>query len=154
MIAISRPLHKKYALHSISDQSYIKFVNGYSLAKKIGIRGVWIYISGSGVYSLCVEAVKGEVVKHGRRKLGAAIVSCLTWAGSPIIPLITNSTKIVKAANATHTIIAFVAESCEDCTNVMWLPLDLALVGQPIGMGNAGRFNLMNGDDSLFNFDM
>jgi hypothetical protein len=152
MILISRPIHKRYALHSISDESYITFVNGYSLAKKTGIRSVWLFVSGSGVYGLCQEVLKKEVQRWGRRKLGSGVVASLCWIGTPIVPLITNSSKIIRIANVTHTAIAFVAETCEDCTNLAWLPIDLALTGQPISVGESGRFNLMGGDDSLFNF--
>lgn len=153
-MALSRPLHKKYALKSVSNETYLSFVNGYSIAKKLGVRGVWTFICGSGVYQLCYEALKGEIRRYGRRKLAAGIISCFTWAATPIIPLLSNSTRIIRAANVTHTVIAFVAESCEDCTNLMWLPLDLLLVGQPIPIGEAGRFNIMGGDETLFHLDV
>lgn len=153
MIAISRPPHNKYALHSCSNETYIAFVNGYSRAKKYGVRSIWAFIFGSGVYNLCIEALKGEVVLYGRRKLGSAIVSCFTYLSCPIVPLITNSTKLIRLANITHTAIAFGAETFEDCTNLAYLPLDLVLVGQPVPSGSAGRFNLMCGDYSLFTFE-
>jgi hypothetical protein len=152
MIAISRPLHRKYALSSVSDVTYIKFVNGYSVAKKVGVRGVWVFVSGSGVAGLCKDALKHEARRWGYRKLATGVCSCLTWAGAPLIPLITNSTKVIKIANMTHTCISFVAETCEDCTNLAWLPLDMALVGQPIAMGLSGRFNLMGGCEETFSF--
>jgi len=151
MIYISRPAHKHYALRSVSNETYIKFVNGYSLAKKIGIRSVWSFILGSGLYEVCMEFAKGEVRKYGRRKFGSAILGCLTWIGTPIVPLITNSTKVIRIANATHTTIAFIAESAEDISNATWLPLDLLLTGQVIPIGKAGRFNLMGGDFSILN---
>jgi hypothetical protein len=136
----------------VSDDTYIKFVNGYSISKKVGVKGVWIFICGSGVCGLCIEAVKGEVRNYGRRKLGTGILAGLAWIAGPVVPLITNSTKIIKFVNATHTSIAFIAETCEDCTNAMWIPLDLILTGQLIPAGEAGRYNLMSGDESLFNF--
>lgn len=145
---IARPIHKRYALSSVDNDTYIKFVNGYSLAKKVGIRGVWIYISGSGVSELCKEAFKGFVRKWGRKKLASGIIGCFCYLGTPLVPLITNSTKVVQIANATHTCIAFIIETCEDITGLGWLPLDMALVGQPIPMGDAGRYNLMGGDSS------
>jgi len=141
MIAISRPLHKKYALHSVSDPTYISFVNGYTTAKQFGVKGVWIYISGSGLADICFSALKNESKKYGKRKIAAGMVSLLTWMGTPLVPLITNSTKIIKIANATHTCITFIAETCEDCTNLAWLPFDMILVGQPVPMGNSGRYN-------------
>lgn len=152
MFTISRPLHRRYALHSVSDDIYLKFVNGYSISKKFGVKSVWTFICGSGVYRLCIEAIKGEVRKYGRRKLASGVMAGLVWLGCPIMPLITNSSKLIKIANATHTSIAFIAETFEDCTNAMWLPLDLILVGQSIPIGEAGRYNLMCGDESLFRF--
>lgn len=152
MVSISKPKHKRYALQALDDGAYIKFVNGYSIAKKFGVKSVWIYISSSGVYELCKEVFKGEIRKYGRKKLGVGIVSFLGWVGSPVIPLITNSTKIIKLTNSTHTIITFFVETCEDCTNLAWLPLDVALTGQPIPIGEAGRYNLMRGNEFLFDF--
>lgn len=150
MISIARPTHNKYALHSLNNETYIKFVNGYSTAKKLGVKGVWLYISGSGVKDLCTEALRGHVRKWGRRKLGTAIIGAGTYIITPVVPFVTNSTKIIKAANMTHTAITYIAETCEDCTNLAWLPLDLLLCGQAIPIGEAGRYNLMEGDWSLF----
>lgn len=150
MITLSRPLHRKYALRSVDDETYIKFVNGYSLAKKLGVRGVWIYISGSGVSELCIEALKGSVRQWGRQRIATSICASATWIATPVVPLITNSTKIIRIANVTHTCIAAVAEFSEDCTSLAWLPLDMLICGQPIPMGKAGRFNLMNGDSTVF----
>lgn len=146
MITISRPAHKRYALASLDDASYAKFVNGYALAKKCGVRGVWLYISGSGYIDLCKEILKGSVRRWGRRKLATGFLSFAAWSAAPLVPLITNSTKIIKLANATHTCVAFVGECIDDCTGAAWLPLDIAICGQPIPMGEAGRFNVMGGD--------
>jgi hypothetical protein len=152
MITLSRPLHRKYALGSVSDETYINFLNGYSIAKKGSVKGVWIYISGSGVAGLCKAALKQEAKRWGYRKIATGALSCLTWAGTPLIPLITNSTKIIRLANMSHTTIAFFAETCEDCTGLAWLPIDLILCGQPVPMGDAGRYNLMGGNEATFPF--
>jgi hypothetical protein len=77
----------------------------------------------------------------------------LAWTGTLLVPFLTNSTKIVRIANVTHTTIAFVYETLENTTNLGWLPLDLMLVGQPIQMKCAGRFNLMNDTANLFQSD-
>lgn len=152
MISISRPIHKNYALCSIDDSAYIKFLNGYSTAKKVGVKGVWLYLSGEGYYNLVKEVACGTLKNYGKKKLASSIIAFATWSATPLVPLITNSTKIIKVANATHTAIAFVAETFEDCTNLAWLPLDLALVGQPIPIGPARRYNLMGGDNTCIPF--
>lgn len=150
MAIIFRPPHRRYALHSVNDDTYLKFVNGYSMAKKFGVKGVLVLVSGSGVKDIVFEALKGEVKSYGKRRIATGIIAALTWAGCPIVPIMTKAKYIVLIANTTHTFISSVAECFEDCTNLAWLPLDIALCGQPIPIGISHRYNFMHGDSSLF----
>jgi hypothetical protein len=60
------------------------------------------------------------------------------------LSLITNSTKVIGVATQVHSLIFFGPECLEDSGNLLLLPLDMTLFGQPIPVGDADRFNMMN----------
>jgi hypothetical protein len=55
---------------------------------------------------------------------------------------LTNATKIGNVAKSVHSCAAFCFECVEDSTNLAFLPIDLALFGQPISVGANNHFNL------------
>ena len=59
------------------------------------------------------------------------------------MPMVTNATKIINATKKIHTVIAFCFECFEDSNNLMLMPIDLVLFGQPIPVGDPYRFNVM-----------
>ena len=68
--------------------------------------------------------------------------------------LIELSTQSVKryGGQITHSCIAFGLECVEDGANLASIPIDLALFGQPIPIGNDNRFDLFgNGFDAIKN---
>lgn len=56
----------------------------------------------------------------------------------------TNPTQIVNGAKRVHGIAAWCFECAEDSTNLAFLPMDMAIFGQPIPIGAGDRFNLLN----------
>ena len=146
---LALPDHKRYILHDWNESKYHEIANKYSKAKKYGFRAAVATVTGSGVKDITVEFIKGSVRKWGRQKIGIFIAGSYAYVTSLMIPLITNSTKLIKGAKTVHTCIAYTVECFEDSANLVWLPLDLAIFGQPIPIGDSGRFNLL-GDDLDF----
>jgi len=103
------------------------------------------------VKDVVIEISKGVVRKWGRKKIGILIVSCCTYIATPAVAFITNSTKLIKGAKTAHTAIACTAESIEDSANLAYLPFDIILFGQPIPIGEDGRFNVFGNDLDPFN---
>ena len=62
----------------------------------------------------------------------------------PAVVVFTNASKIVKISKSVHSTAAFCFECVEDSTNLAFLPIDLALFGQPIAIGGSNRFNLFD----------
>ena len=68
----------------------------------------------------------------------------------PAVVVFTNASKIVAVSKSIHSSAAFYFECVEDSTNLAFLPIDLALFGQPIPVGASNRFNLFgNNTDFL-----
>ena len=146
----SRPAHKRYVLHYLNDAAYYKFACGYSLGKRNGIRGIYCWAAGMGILEIVKEVVGGQLVLYGRRKAGMVILGGFTWISGPIVPMVSNATQILNITKKIHTGISFAMECFEDSNNLMLLPIDFALFGQPIPVGEPGRFNLIENSGQLF----
>ena len=85
---------------------------------------------------------KGVVIDYGKRKLAAVCINAGAYILSPAVVVFTNASKIVKISKSVHSTAAFCFECVEDSTNLAFVPIDLALFGQPIPIGASNRFNL------------
>lgn len=140
---ISKPGHSNYVFNFCDEIAYELYANNYAMAKKVGFRACVALFTSVGVWGIVKEAIRGEVRTWGRKKLGTLILSSCGWAGCAVIPLVTNSTKIIKGAKVIHNNLAYCGEVIEDSANLVWLPLDLICFGQPIPIGVVNRFHLM-----------
>lgn len=147
---VVKPIHNKYVFHALPNQTYAAYVTNYTRAKKYGLRGIYIYVwaFGAGVFGICKEAATGTIRMWSREKLGGFIISVSIYCFGPGVRLVTNSTKVLKIANYTHTTVSYVYEIVQDSTNLAYLPIDLVLFGQPIPVGKAGRFNGIVGNST------
>ena len=96
-----------------------------------------------GVWGIVREAATGGIKRYGKKKFATVCISASSWALGPAVTLLTNSTKIIGATTRIHSLVSFAAECIEDGGNLMFLPLDMALFGQPIPVGDPDRFNIM-----------
>jgi hypothetical protein len=140
---ITKPTHHKYVFNYLNNSQYNQYAKGYSSAKRNGSRGIYLWATGMGVWGVVKEATKGELKRYGKKKLATACLSAGFWAFGPVVTLITNSSKIIGAATRIHSLVSFGAECIEDGGNLLFLPLDVALFGQPIPVGDPDRFNIM-----------
>lgn len=149
---INKPSHRKYLLRDLDEVSYSELAIKYSKAKRYGYRASVAVLTGSGYKDVAIELSKGTLRKWGREGLAFLGTSVLTWAGTPFLPLITNSTKIVKTATAVHTGISYAGQCLENSGNVGFLLPDMIFFGQPIPIGENGRFNIMSNITDIFNY--
>ncbi len=49
---IIKPLHKKYALHCLDNETYVKYANAYSGYKRWGVRGIYIFLGGTRLWGV------------------------------------------------------------------------------------------------------
>lgn len=142
MITVFKPPHNRYALNHLDNSQYRNYANKYRIAKLAGIQNVQAWATGAGVGTILVDASKG-VLNGSKRKIGAVIIGTCIYIATPTVVFVTNSTKVLKAAKFCHITVAYVKESADDVSNLCWLPLDMALFGQPIPLGEPDRWDLM-----------
>lgn len=138
-----KPSHNRYLFHNLDEETYGKYFDLYSKAKRNGIRGVYIWASGMGLLGVCTDLVKGEIIQYGREKLAIAILGCAGWCLSPVVCVLSNATVIVKNAYRVHAICAFAFECAEDTSNLTFLPIDMFIFGQPVRSCQRNTMNLL-----------
>ena len=145
----NKPAHGRFAFRSLNSTQYKTYAQQYSKAKAGGIRCVYGWASGAGVMSIVTDLGKGVVIDYGKRKLAAVCINAGAYIVSPAVVIFTNASKIVKISKRVHSTAAFCFECVEDSTNLAFVPLDLALFGQPIPIGASNRFNLFGNHTDL-----
>ncbi len=126
-----KPMHRRFAFSNLNSTQYKTYAKQYSKAKAGGIRCVYSWMSGAGVLGVATDVGKGILIDYGKRKFAAVCINAL----SPAVVLFTNLSKVVKISKSVHSIAAFCFECVEDSTNLAFIPIDLALFGQPIPIG-------------------
>ena len=138
-----KPAHGRFAFRSLNSTQYKAYAQQYSRAKAGGIRCVYGWMSGAGVLGVLTDLGKGVVIDYGKRKFAAVCINAGAYIISPAVVVFTNASKIVNMSKRVHSTAAFCFECVEDSTNLAFVPLDLALFGQPIPVGASNRFNLL-----------
>lgn len=139
---ITKPKHgRAYAFNKLDNARYVEFAERYSYCKRWGFRGVAAFATGTGVYGVVTQVVKGQVIQYGKRRLAVLCIGACTYVCAPALAVITNATKVVNASKAVYTTIGYIGEALEDIGTLWCLPIDLALFGQPIPTGESSRFS-------------
>ena len=71
---IGKPPHKRYALHCLDNKTYSKYAHTYSVWKRWGIRGIYTFLGGAGLWGVAKDVAQGTVVQHGKRRLAMVVV--------------------------------------------------------------------------------
>lgn len=140
----NNPGHRKFAFRNLNSAQYKIYAQQYSKAKADGIRCVYGWISGAGIVGIVSGAGKGGIIDYGKRKFAAVCINAGAYILSPAVVIFTNASKIVNISKSIHSTAAFCFESIEDSTNLAFLPIDLALFGQPIPIVASNPFNLFS----------
>ena len=138
---VSKPIHNRYALYSLDNETYVKYATAYSNCKRWGVRGIYTFLGGTGLWGVAREMAQGTVVQYGKRRLASIVIGGATYVCAPAVAVITNRTRVVKSCKLIYTSLGYVIEAAEDASHVPFLPLDLVLFGQPIPANKDGRFS-------------
>jgi len=138
---IIKPPHNRYALSCLDNTTYVKYANVYSGCKRWGVRGIYAFLGGTGLWGIAKEVAQGSVVQYGKRRLATIVIGGATYICAPAVAVITNATRVVKSCKIVYTSIGYVMEAAEDASHVPFLPLDLVLFGQPVPANKEGRFS-------------
>ena len=138
----SKPSHNRYAFRNLNSTDYATYAKQYSRAKAGGIRCIYTWATGAGVIGIVKDVSKGIVIDYGKRKFATFCLAAGSYILSPAIVVFTNMSKVVNVAKRVHTGTAYCFELVEDSSNLVFLPIDMALFGQPIPVGANNRFNM------------
>ena len=138
---IAKPNHKKFVFCKLDNSTYIKTAKAYSKCKRYGFRGIVAFCTGTGTFSVLKEITKGIVVQYGKRRFAILVITAAAHICSPAVAVLTNATKVIKTCKMVYTTTGYIFEACEDLGCLVYLPLDFALFGQPIPVGEPRRFS-------------
>ena len=122
-------------------QTYVKYATVYSGCKRWGVRGIYTFLGGTGLWGVARDFTQGTVVQYGKRRLATVVIGGATYICAPAVAVITNATRVVKSCKIVYTSVGYIMEAVEDASHVPFLPLDLVLFGQPVPANKDGRFS-------------
>lgn len=138
---ITKPPHNRYALSCLDNLTYVKYANVYSNCKCWGVRGIYAFLGGTGLWGVAKDIAKGTMVQYGKRRLATVVIGGATYICATAVAVITNATRVVKCCKVVYTSVGYVMEAVEDASHIPFLPLDLVLFGQPVPANKDGRFS-------------
>jgi hypothetical protein len=128
-----------------------KLKEQYRIAKRYGIKAAWGVVTGSGVVELATEVVKGEIVRQGKQKVGSLILLGCTHIGLGVVPLITNSTKIIKYAKKAHSVTSCIYRCAHDASEVPLIAIDFLVFGEYVPSCPNDGYQLLNVSSDALN---
>ena len=137
-----KPMHRRFVFSNLNSTQYKTYAKQYSRAKASRIRCVYVWMIGTRVVGVVTDLNKGIVIDYSKRKLAAVCINAGAYILSPAVVVSTSASKLVNISKSIHSTASFCFECIEDSTNLAFLPLDLALFGQPVPVGAQNRFNL------------
>ena len=84
---------------------------------------------------------QGTFVQYGKRRLATVVIGGASYICAPAVAVITNATRVMKSCKVVYTSVGYVMEAVEDASHVPFLPLDLALFGQPVPANKDSRYS-------------
>lgn len=148
---VSKPPHNRYILSCLDNCTYLRYAEVYSGCKRWGVRGIYAFLGGTGLFGIAQEALKGTIVQYGKRRIATVVIGGASYICAPAVALLTNATKVVKSCKVVYTTIGYVAEALEDASHVPFLPIDLVVFGQPVPANTEGRFSSWSNITDLIN---
>ena len=101
-------------------------------------------MTGSGVLEIAKEVAKGEIVKHGKKKVGSLILLGCVHIGFGTVTMITNSTKVIKYAKKAHNVTSCIYRCAHDASEVPLIGLDFLVFGEYVPSCPEDGYQLFN----------
>jgi hypothetical protein len=149
-----KPEHVYYLFHDLDRISYNTCAENYSLAKRAGVRGVYAWATGIGIVEVVKDLITNQVFFYGKNRLYLICLNFAGWSSSSWLFYALKTQKITKLLvmlKDVHSFCGYIFETIEDTNNLIFLPLDLALFGQPITIAPFSRFDNLRGYDYEIN---
>jgi hypothetical protein len=129
---------------SMNPAARQKLKEKYRVAKRYGIKAAWGVVTGSGVLELTKEVVKGEIVRQGKKKVGALILLGCSHIGLGAVTVVTNSTKVIKYAKKAHSVTSCIYRCAHDASEVPLIALDFLVFGEYVPSCPDNGYQLFN----------
>ena len=137
--------------YNMSPERREKLKEYYRVSKKYGIRASFAAVTGSGLFGLVKEVAKDGVKRHGKRYLGGILATSGLSCISGGIPLITNSTKIVKYSKNCHSVCAAAWRAAHSSSDLPFIALDFLIFGEFISSCGECDYDLYNNTTNFIN---
>ena len=102
----------------------------YRKIKKYGIRAGFAGLTGTGLVSLAQDFGKEQAFFHGKRYLGTILVGCGLTSISLGVPLLSNTTKVIKYGKACHSVCAAAWRASHNMADFPFILCDYAIFGE------------------------
>jgi len=149
-----KPDHGWYLFYELDRISYNTCAENYSLTKRAGVRGVYAWATGIGIFEVVKNLITQQVFFYGKNRLYLICLNFAGWSSSSWLFYALKTQKITKILvmlKDVHSYCGYIFETIEDTNNLIFLPLDLALFGQAISIAALGRFDNLQGYDYEIN---
>ena len=144
VLPIADALRTPCLTNSMNPVARQKLKERYRIAKRYSIKADWGVVTGSGVLELAKEVAKGEIVKQGKQKVRSLILLGCSHVGLGVVPLIKNSTKIIKYFNKAHSVTSCISRCAHDASKVPLIALDFMLFGEYVPSCPDNGYQLFN----------
>ena len=121
----------------------------YKYTKKYGIRAAFAGVTGTGVFGLIKEATKDGIKRHGKRYLGAILINSGGSLISGGLPLLTNSSKIVRYGKSCHSVCAGAWRVCHSSAELPFVLFDFALFGELVPSCEEDSYDLFSSNSDI-----
>jgi hypothetical protein len=157
VLPVAEGLTTPHLTSSMNPVLQRKFKERYRSWKGYFLKGTWGVVTGAGLMELATEVVtevvKGETLKHGKKKVGSLILLGCTHIGLSAVPMITNSTRIIKLVKTAHSITSGIYRCAHDASEVPLIALDFILFGEYVPSCPPDGYQLLNvSSDALDQF--
>jgi hypothetical protein len=98
--------YNHYVLCCLDDNNYTKYADCYSCCKRWGVRSIYTFLGGTGLFGVVKEVAKGTFVEYGKRRLATVVIGGATYICAPAVAIITNATRVVKSCKVKVVYIA------------------------------------------------
>lgn len=82
---VSKPSHNRYILYCVDNSIYVRYAEIYSGCKRWGVRGIYAFLSGTGLFGIAKEGLKGTIVKYGKRRSAIVVIGGASYICAPAV---------------------------------------------------------------------
>ena len=117
---------------NLPEETRKRWKERYRYAKKYGLRGGFGLLTGTGFYTLVKEAATDGIKCHSKRYLGLILMNIGLTCVTTSIPLLTNTTKIIKYSRAVHSVCAAAWRAAHNTAELSFIICDFAIFGEHV----------------------